>query len=399
MSCLHYWSKETFLLYAAMATVILAAHDKPAAAWCAGVALGVVEAKVNVVQWVGVGLGGLSVLSLSENTTPLEIIPWLRASQAAAVLKRRVFRPHAWLDWNNYGHEARAELAETLPQWELGPHLTHQDETAFAWVSEEDGQCVVLNTNGTGAPLPEDCNRLDLAASCCAEPRLSLRSSPLGDAWEDTPMHVNTCILGYGLWRAPRYPATQTLRLDGSSDAHGVNQLLTRAREESTEELQGCALPRDLVEALVNLGFLTAFCSLTRRAPDHAPFAFDGYNLWNAIATPAAVSLVSRGTRRAQRSTRRPRRDTHTDAQSLLEDVDRSECAPSDLPRRRVVPLHHLAARRSPVIEDTYDLEGLAAEPFGADQGPGQGDQQEPSVEPSGPSQLDESIHSQSGPE
>lgn len=382
-----------------MTTVILAANDKPAAAWCAGVALGVVEAKVNVMQWVGVGLGGLSVLSLSENTTPLELVPWLCASQATAVLKRRVFRPHAWLDWHNYGHEARAEMAEALPHWELGPHATHQNETAFAWVSEEDGQCVVLNTNGTGTFIPDNCSRLDLALSCCAEPRLSLRPEPLGEAWEDTPLHVDTCILGYGLWRAPRYKATHTLRLDESSGAHGVDQLRARAREEGSEELQGCALPRDLVEALVNLGFLTTFRALAHRAPSHAPFPSDGYGLWNTFAGPAAVSRVPRSAFRTQRATRRPRRSTNTDAQSLLEDVDRSECPAPDLPRRRVAPAHHLAARRSPVIEDTYDLEGLAAEPSGTDQNPGQGDEQEPSVEPSGPSQLDESVHSQSGSE
>lgn len=383
-----------------MTTILLAAEDRAGAAWCVGVALAIDESKTRVARWVGIGLGGLPVLSLSGGNELKESLAWLGENQAAEVLKRRAFRPHAWGSWDNFSTEARAVLVEQFPHWELGPNRTAHNETSFAWVGQEEGQCIVIDT----ARLDET-NRTEIAMTCCLERRLAGGQGKclpaLGGEWEDTPLHQGEAILAYACWRAPRYAAPSTVRMTKpQTGAQNVNQLLEQARAQAGDDLQGCDLPRNVLEGLVNLGFLVTFCRLTRRAPDSIPFP-DGYGLWNAIAALAHVPYVPRQPRpRPHRATQRTRRGTDSDAQSLLGDVDRPHRTATHLPRRREPASNFLSSLESQV-EDTYDL-GVAsplAEEGEAQRGEREASQQEPSVEPSGPAELDESIHSQSGSE
>lgn len=383
-----------------MTTVLLAAEDRAGAAWCVGVALALEEAKVRVARWVGIGLGGLPVLSLSGGNEVKESLVWLGTNQAASVLKRRAFRPHAWGSWDNFSVEARAELVEQFPHWELGPHHTARNETSFAWVGQEDGQCIVIDT----ARL-EDTNRTEIAMTCCLERRLAGGKGAclpaLHGEWEDTPLHQGEAILAYACWRAPRYAAPNTLRMTKpQTGAQNVNQLLQQARAQAGDDLQGCDLPGNVLEGLVNLGFLVTYCRLTRRAPDAIPFA-DGYGLWNAIAALAHVPYVPRESgSRPHRVAHRPRRRADSDAQSLLGDVDRPQRTATHLPRRRESASNFLSSLES-AVEDTFDLGAISPLPEEgeAQRGEREASQQEPSVEPSGPLELDESIHSQSGSE
>lgn len=383
-----------------MTTILLAAEDRAGAAWCVGVALALEEAKVPIARWIGIGLGGLPVLSLSGGNELKESLAWLGSNQAAEVMKRRAFRPHAWGSWDNFHVEARAVLVEQFPHWELGPHRTAHNETSFAWVGQEEGQCIVIDTGRL-----EETNRTEIAMTCCMERRLAGGKDAclpaLSGEWEDTPLHEGEAILAYACWRAPRYVAPSTMRMTKpQTGAQNVNQLLQQARAQAGDDLQGCDLPGNVLEGLVNLGFLVAFCRLTRRAPDSIPFA-DGYGLWNAIAALAHVPYVPRQPRpRPHRAAHRTRRSTDPDAQSLLGDVDRPQRAKTHLPRRRESASNFLSSLESQV-EDTYDLDVLSplAEEGEAQRGEREASQQEPSVEPSGPLELDESIHSQSGSE
>lgn len=384
-------------------TAIVVAEDKPGAAWCLGAVAALRALNCPVMRWVGVGLGGLPLLSLCEENDAGESLAWLRGNQAAAVLRRRVFRPHAWLDWDTFGPEARAELEDAYPHWALGPRATGRHEVEFAWVAQDDGQCVVFSTNTTDVvTIPEGVSRLDLAAACCAERRLAhagpLACAPaLAGEWEATPLHDDECWLLYGAWRAPRYEAPHVLRLEQPpSFAHGVNFLLEQARTSAAPELQACDLPKELAESLANLGYLAAFATFGRRAPDRLLFPGDGFGLWNAIAAFAHVPFVPRRPGSTERGPRRTGGRTDSDARPLLADLDGPDSAATDLPRRRQRPRH----RVHDAVEDTYDLEGLV--------GPEQPDaqecewrtrQQEPALEDDGPLERDEREESQSGPE